>query len=133
VIYFYSKTSQIHQFLKFILLCSSTLHASDGLSVHHHESKTVYTASGICQTDSADYLLAGMRWNWFHLVPASKQPQNLFRCAIPVVLVHKDQYRKQMSHNTTAYGIYFLTTCFDRFVRPSSGHKIYIVRGSYTT
>jgi hypothetical protein len=25
----------MHQFLKFILFCSSTLHVSDGLSVHH--------------------------------------------------------------------------------------------------
>ena len=53
----------MHQFLKLILLYSSTLHVSDGLSVHHQESKTVRTASGICQTDSADCLLAGMRWN----------------------------------------------------------------------
>jgi len=36
---------------------------SDGLSVHHQESNTVFTASGICQTDSADCLLAGTRWN----------------------------------------------------------------------
>jgi hypothetical protein len=59
VIYFYSKTNKMHQFFNFILLCSSTLHVLDGLSVHHQESKTVHTASGICQTDSADCLLAG--------------------------------------------------------------------------
>ena len=64
VIYFYSETNQIHQFLKFILFCSSNLHVSDGLSVHHQESKTVHTASGICQTDSVDRLLVGKRWNW---------------------------------------------------------------------
>jgi hypothetical protein len=58
---FYSKTNQMHQFLKFILFCSRTLHVSDGLSVHHQESKTVHTASGICQTDSADCLLEGTR------------------------------------------------------------------------
>ena len=45
VIYCYSKTNEMHQFLKFILFCSSTLHVSDGLSVHHQESKTVHTAS----------------------------------------------------------------------------------------
>jgi len=50
---FFSKTNEMHQFLKFILFCSSTLHVSNGLSVHHQESKTVHTASGICQTDSA--------------------------------------------------------------------------------
>jgi len=80
----------MHQFFSFILFCSSTLHVSDGLSVHHQESKTVHTASGvnqtesvwhipesvhhqesktlhtgsgIYQTDSADCLLAGTRWN----------------------------------------------------------------------
>jgi len=63
----------MHQFLKFILFWNNTLHVSDGLSVHHQEFKTVHTATGICQTDSADCLLAEMRWNAFHLVPASKQ------------------------------------------------------------
>jgi hypothetical protein len=58
VIYFYSKTNEMHQFLKFILFSSSTLHVSDGLSVHNQESKTAHTASDICQTHSADCLLA---------------------------------------------------------------------------
>jgi len=49
------------------------LHVLDGLSVHQQESKVVHTASGICQTDSADCLLAGTRRKQFHLVPASKQ------------------------------------------------------------
>jgi len=40
---FYNKTNEIHQFLKFILFCSSTLHVSDGLSLHHQESKTRYS------------------------------------------------------------------------------------------
>jgi hypothetical protein len=31
----------------------TTLHVSDSLSVHHQESKTVHTASGICHTGSA--------------------------------------------------------------------------------
>jgi len=53
----------MHQILKFILFRSSTLHVSDGFSVHHQESKTVHTASSICQTDSADCLLTGTRWN----------------------------------------------------------------------
>jgi len=69
VIYFYSKTNEMHQFLKFILFCTSTLHVSDGLSVHRQEYKTVHTASGICQTDSAYCLLAG--------TPTSSQ-QNLY-------------------------------------------------------
>jgi hypothetical protein len=65
VIYFYSTTNEMHQFLKFILFCSSTLHVSDGLSLHHQQCKTVHTASGVCQTDSAACLLAGTRWNRF--------------------------------------------------------------------
>jgi len=44
----------MHQFLKFILFWSKILHVSDALSVHYQESKTVRTASGIYQTDSAD-------------------------------------------------------------------------------
>jgi len=36
-----------------------TLHVSDGLSVNHQEFKTVHTATGICQTDTAVCLLAG--------------------------------------------------------------------------
>jgi len=31
---------------------------SDGPSIHHLEFKTVHTATGICQTDTADCLLA---------------------------------------------------------------------------
>jgi len=51
----------MHQFLKFILFCSSTLHVLDSLSIHHQESKTVHTASVICQTDSVNCLLAS-KW-----------------------------------------------------------------------
>jgi hypothetical protein len=40
-----------------------TLHVSDRFSVHHQESSTVYTATGICYRDSADCLLAGSGWN----------------------------------------------------------------------
>ena len=63
--YFHNKTNEMHQFLKFILFCSSTLRVSDSLSFHHQESKAVHTASGICQTDSADCLLAGKRCSIF--------------------------------------------------------------------
>jgi len=49
----------MHQCLKFILFWNDTLHVSDGLSVHHQEFKTVHTATGICQTDTAVCLLAG--------------------------------------------------------------------------
>jgi len=48
----------MHQCIKCILFWNNTLHVSDGLSVHHQEFKTVHTATGICQTDTAVYLLA---------------------------------------------------------------------------
>jgi len=67
VVYFYSKTNEMHLFLKFLLFCSSTLHVSDGLSVHHQEPKTVHTASGICQTDYAGCLLASSQHNLFDI------------------------------------------------------------------
>ena len=37
---------------------NDTVHVSDGLSVHHQEFKTVHTATGVCQTDTAVCLLA---------------------------------------------------------------------------
>jgi len=48
----------MHQCIKFILFLNDTLHVSDGLSVHHQEFKTVNTATGVCQTDTAVCLLA---------------------------------------------------------------------------
>ena len=57
-IHFYSKTNQMHKFLKFILFWNNTLHVSDGLSVHHQEFKTVHTATGICQTGTVACSLA---------------------------------------------------------------------------
>jgi len=48
----------MHQCIKFILFWNDTLHVSDSLSVHHQEFKTVHTATGICQTDTAVCLLA---------------------------------------------------------------------------
>ena len=48
----------MHQCIKFILFWSDTLRVSDVLSVHHQEFRTVHTATGICQTDTAVSLLA---------------------------------------------------------------------------
>jgi hypothetical protein len=39
-----------------------TLHVSDGLSAHHLEFKTVHTATGICQTDTAVCRVLNSRW-----------------------------------------------------------------------
>jgi len=69
----------MHQFLKFVLFFSSTLHVSDCLAVHHQESKTVRTASGICQTGSADCLLMGTEWNCSSIsFPLASSQQYLF-------------------------------------------------------
>ena len=48
----------MHRCIKFVLFWNDTLHVSDGLSVHHQQFKTVHTATGICQTDTAVCLLA---------------------------------------------------------------------------
>jgi len=48
----------MHQCIKFILFWNYTLHVSDGLAVHHQEFKTVQTAAGITQTDTAVCLQA---------------------------------------------------------------------------
>jgi len=40
------------------LFWSDTLYVSDGHSIHHQEFKIVHTATGICQTDTAVYVLA---------------------------------------------------------------------------
>jgi len=36
------------QYLKFILFWNNALHVSDGLSVHHQESKTVHIPGAVC-------------------------------------------------------------------------------------
>jgi hypothetical protein len=68
---FYSKSNQMHQFLKFIFIFGITLHVSDSLSVHHQEIKTAHTAT--------EQLASGNKMDLsFHLIPASKQ------AAVPV-------------------------------------------------
>ena len=60
VMYFCSKNqldAPVYR-IYFILFWNDILHVSDGLSVHHQEFKTVHTATGICQTDTANCLLA---------------------------------------------------------------------------
>jgi hypothetical protein len=74
-IFFYSKSNQMHQFLKFILFWNNILHVSDCLSIHHQESEVVHTATGVCQTGTAACLLVGMRWNFF---PLASRQQYLF-------------------------------------------------------
>jgi hypothetical protein len=66
-IHFYRKSKKMQQLLKFILFWGNTLHVSDGLSVHHQEFKTVQTATGISQTDTAVCLLAGRKHYLFDI------------------------------------------------------------------
>jgi len=47
--------------MKFILFWNDNLHVSDRLSVHHQEFKTLHTATGICETGTIVYLLAGVK------------------------------------------------------------------------
>ena len=42
----------------FFLFWNDTLHVSDGLPGHRQEFKTVHTATGMCQTDTAVCLFA---------------------------------------------------------------------------
>jgi hypothetical protein len=58
-----------------INLWNRTLHVSDKFSVHHQESSTAYTATGMCHTGFADCLLAGAGWHKMegHPHPTSKQ------------------------------------------------------------
>jgi len=46
--YFCSKTNQMHNISNLFHFVYNTLHVSEGLSVHHQESKTIQAASGIC-------------------------------------------------------------------------------------
>ena len=48
----------MHQCIKFILFYFGMTHVSDDPSDHHQQFKTVHTATGICQTDTAVCLLA---------------------------------------------------------------------------
>jgi len=57
----------MHHFLKFTLFWNNTLHVSGGLSVYHQEFKTVHTATGICQRDTAVCLLASRQQYLFDI------------------------------------------------------------------
>jgi hypothetical protein len=52
ITYYYKENQPDAQYLKFILFWNNILHVSDGLFIHHQESKTVHTVSGVCHTGS---------------------------------------------------------------------------------
>jgi len=74
----------MHQCIKFILFYNDTLHVSDGLSVHHQQFKTVPTATGICQPDTAVCLLARRQQYLFDicLMLASRQQYLFDKCLL---------------------------------------------------
>jgi hypothetical protein len=94
----------MHRFFKLILFGSSTLHVSDGLYVHHQESKTVHTASDICHTVSADCLLAGTSFsNSYNFVVAFY----MFRTVFPSIIRSLRLYIQHQVYVTQ----FLLTAC----------------------
>jgi len=67
VIYSYNK-SQRDALISQSYFWNRTLHVSERFSVHHQESSTVYTATGICHTGYADCLLANSQHNLYELL-----------------------------------------------------------------
>jgi len=67
----------MHQRIICILFWNDILHVSDGLSVHHQELKIVHTATGICQTDTADCLLASCIYSLELLMMDGKTVRNM--------------------------------------------------------
>ena len=57
----------MHQCIKFILFWKDTLHVSAERTSVIRSFKTVHTATGVCQTDSAFWLLVGYE---MELVPS---------------------------------------------------------------
>jgi len=55
------KTKERHYFSN--LFWYRIIHVSDGYTLHHQESSTVYTTIGNYHTGYVDYLMAGSGWN----------------------------------------------------------------------
>ena len=105
----------MHQCIKFILFWKDTLLVSDGLSIHHQEFKTVHTATGICQTDTAVS-------NLFYF----GKTLYLFRTVFPSIIRSSRLYIRQQAFvkQILLSPIYFIlerhSTSFGRSFRPSS-------------
>ena len=120
----------MHECIKFILFWNDTLHVSDGLSLHHQEFKTVHTATGICQTDTAVCLLAGTKWNGVSIsYPLASRQIYACCCMYCSELLMMDgktvrNYERVCTSKHNCLCIYFirLTTCFGH-CGPSSGKK----------
>ena len=90
----------MHQCIKFILFWNDTLHVSDGLSFHHQEFKTVHTATGICQTDTAVCLLASRQQYLFDVVRTVWRSR-FGRGCVPVVRVLNEWMNEWMNDITS--------------------------------
>jgi hypothetical protein len=84
----------MHQCLKFILFWSNTVHVSDGFSVHHQEFKTIHTATGICQTDTAVWLLASRQQYMIDI---------MFRMVFPSIIRSSRLYIQQQAYVKQQY------------------------------
>jgi hypothetical protein len=96
---------------------SNTLHVSDGLSVRHQDFKTVHTATGICQTDTADCLLAGTQdqdGTVLILLASCQQTCVTYTIAVCAVInIYK--YTMMYKPNTTKLYYCIRATCFDSY------------------
>ena len=95
-----------HKMLLYTLIYYSqlALHVSGDVFVHHQEHLTVFTASGSLQMCHP-------------------------RCAC----VYRSIQETNVTTQLLLVFIYKLMTCFGLFVRPSSGHKVYVVENQCHT
>jgi hypothetical protein len=110
------KPTSCTSFSNLFLFCTSTLHVSDGLSVHHQESKTVHTASGTCQTDSADCLLAGTFVRGVGLLPLAS-----WDCGF-------ESRREPGCRVCFEYCVVSGSLCDGLFTRPEETYRVWCVR-----
>jgi len=75
-------------------------------TVHHQESKTIHTVSGVCQTGSVDCLLAGTGWNCSSIsFPLASSQQNLFDIYLMLYVQYQtlDDERKDRPKHVECY------------------------------
>jgi hypothetical protein len=100
LIYFCSKSNQMHQLLKFILFWNNNLHVSEGLSVHHQEIKTVYTATCYCMY-SHDFLMMDGKtvWNMWSVIPKENKFEKLVHLVGFIIeIIHYSNYMHSSVH-----------------------------------
>jgi hypothetical protein len=86
--YTYSSTTNNMQRYTMVFITINALHVSGGSSTHHHELKTVYTASCICRAFTASYRYHG----WVGTQPnhdSGKKQKKLdkYRCCVYLIAI----------------------------------------------